>query len=327
MHKLPISVIIPVKNEERNIAACLESVAWADEIWVVDSHSSDGTLAVARRYTDKIAQFDYSGGFPKKKNWALQNLPFKHEWVLLLDADERVTPELENEIRGVLNSGGSTAKPARADGYYVNRKLIFLGQWIKHCGWYPSWNLRLFKHRLGRYEKLEAEDVENAGDVEVHEHVVLEGEADYLKNDLLHEDFKSIYHFIERHNRYSNWEARVYHNLASGVETPDSIRASLFGSPLERKRFIKQMWPRLPFRPFIRFFWMYFLRLGFLDGKAGLIFCTLMSMHEAVIAAKIYEQRLNGRKYGIASDVVRRLVTDGDNQTEKRQTEKRQTEK
>jgi len=199
--KLPISVIVPIKNEERNIAACLESVVWADEIWVVDSHSSDGALAVARRYTDKIAQFDYSGGFPKKKNWALQNLPLKHEWVLLLDADERVTPELENEIRGVLNSGGSTAKAARADGYYVNRKLIFLGQWIKHCGWYPSWNLRLFKHRLGRFEKLEAEDVENAGDVEVHEHVVLEGEADYLKNDLLHEDFKSIYHFIERHNR------------------------------------------------------------------------------------------------------------------------------
>jgi len=286
--KLPISVIIPVKNEERNIAACLESVAWADEIWVVDSHSSDGTIAVARRYTDKIAQFDYSGGFPKKKNWALMTLPFRHEWVLLLDADERVTPELEKEIRRVLSGG--------ANGYYINRKLIFLGRWIKHCGWYPSWNLRLFKHRLGRYEKLEAEDVENTGDVEVHEHVVLEGKAEYLKNDLLHEDFKSIYHFVERHNRYSNWDARVYHNLASGVKTSASIGASLFGAPLERKRFIKRMWSRLPFRPFIRFLWMYFLRLGFLDGRPGLIFCTLMSMHEAVIAAKIYEQRLNGRK-------------------------------
>lgn len=287
--KLPISIIIPVKNEERNIAACLESVAWADEIWVVDSHSADDTAAIARRYTDKIAQFDYSGGFPKKKNWALQNLPFKHEWALLLDADERVTPELREEIRGILN------RDDRVDGYYVNRKLIFLGRWIKHCGWYPSWNMRLFKHRLGRYEKLGAEDVENAGDVEVHEHVVLEGKAEYLKNDLLHEDFKSIYHFIERHNRYSNWDARVYHNLASGVKS-SGIRASLFGSPLERKRFIKRLWARAPFRPLIRFFWMYFLRLGFLDGKPGLIFCTLMSMHEAVIAAKIYEQRLGERK-------------------------------
>src|SRR5262245_41116358 len=204
MHKLPISVIIPVKNEERNIAACLESVAWADEIWVVDSHSSDGTLAVARRYTDKIAQFDYSGGFPKKKNWALQNLPFKHEWILLLDADERVTPELRDEIYDVLNRANKPEQGTPINGYYVNRKLIFLGRWIKHCGWYPSWNMRLFKHRRGRYEKLGAEDVENAGDVEVHEHVVLEGRVEYLKYDLLHEDVKSIYNFIDRHDRYTD---------------------------------------------------------------------------------------------------------------------------
>jgi glycosyltransferase involved in cell wall biosynthesis len=293
--KIPVSVIIPVKNEERNIAACLESVEWADEVWVVDSHSADGTVEVARRYTDKVAQFDYTGGYPKKKNWALQNLPFKHEWILLLDADERVTPELRAEIYEILKraNGGGGGEPV--DGYYVNRKLIFLGRWIKHCGWYPSWNMRLFKHRLGRYEKLGAEDVENAGDVEVHEHVVLDGRAEYLKHDLLHEDFKSIYHFIERHNRYSNWDARVYHNLATGVGQAAGIRASFFGSPLERKRFIKRLWSRAPFRPAIRFLWMYVLRLGFLDGRPGLIFCTLMSMHESVIAAKIYEQRLNDR--------------------------------
>jgi glycosyltransferase involved in cell wall biosynthesis len=288
--KLPVSVIIPVKNEERNLTACLESVGWADEVWVVDSRSADSTVGIAEARGAKIAQFDYAGGFPKKKNWALMNLPLKHDWVLLLDADERVTPELEREIREVLSSGG------QADGYYVNRKLIFLGRWIKHCGWYPSWNLRLFKHRLGRYEKLEAGDVENAGDVEVHEHVVLEGRVGYLKNDLLHEDFKSIYHFIERHNRYSNWEARVYHNLASGVEPEHSIGASLLGSPLERKRFIKRLWARAPFRPLLRFVWMYVVKRGFLDGRPGLIFCTLMTMHEAVISAKIYEWQMNKPK-------------------------------
>ncbi len=284
--KLPVSVIIPVKNEELNLAACVESIGWADEVWVVDSHSADATVEVAEARGAKVAQFDYAGGFPKKKNWALMNLPLKHEWVLLLDADERVTPELEQEISEVLS------REERADGYYVNRKLIFLGRWIKHCGWYPSWNLRLFKHRLGRYEKLEAEDVENAGDVEVHEHVVLEGRAGYLKNDLLHEDFKSIYHFIERHNRYSNWEAQVYHNLAGGVELERSIGASLLGSPLERKRFIKRLWARAPFRPLLRFVWMYVVKRGFLDGRPGLIFCTLMTMHEAVISAKMYERRL-----------------------------------
>lgn len=292
--KLPLSVILPVKNEERNLAACLDSVAWADEVWVVDSHSTDGTEALARARGARVAQFDYAGGFPKKKNWALMTLPFAHEWVLLLDADERVTPELAEEIRSILRGDPAQA----ADGYYVNRKLIFLGRWIRHCGWYPSWNMRLFKHRLGRYEKLEAEDVENAGDVEVHEHVVLQGRAAYLRHDLLHEDFKSIYHFIERHNRYSNWDARVYANLASGVALGNSIGASLFGAPLERKRFLKRMWARFPLRPLFRFVWMYIVKRGFLDGRAGLIFCTLMTMHEAVISAKMYEERLNATQRG-----------------------------
>lgn len=284
--KSPVSVIIPVKNEERNIAACLESVAWADEVWVVDSHSTDRTLDIARKYTDKIAQFDYTGGYPKKKNWALENLLFAHEWVLIIDADERVRPELKAEIRAVL------AASEQADGYYINRRLIFLGRWIKHCGWYPSWNLRLFKHRLGRYEKLETEDIENTGDVEVHEHIILKGRAEYLKHDLLHEDFKSVYHFVDRHNRYSNWDARVYANLSLGIYGSASIKASPFGSPLERKRFIKRLWARFPARPLLRFLWMYVVRLGFLDGKSGLIFCTLMSMHEAVISAKLYEYKL-----------------------------------
>jgi glycosyltransferase involved in cell wall biosynthesis len=283
--RLPVSVIIPVKNEARNLAACLASVDWAGDVWVVDSHSTDATIALARAAGAQVVQFDYAGGFPKKKNWALENLPLRHEWILLLDADERVTPELRRELCELFR------RTPDADGYYLNRKLIFLNRWIKHCGWYPSWNLRLFKHRLGRYEKLDAEDVENAGDVEVHEHVVLAGRADYLRNDLLHEDFKSIYHFIERHNRYSNWDARVYHNLAGGAES-GGIGASLFGSPLQRKRFLKRMWARLPFRPLLRFVWMYVVQRGFLDGRAGLIFCTLMTMHEAVISAKMYEQKL-----------------------------------
>jgi glycosyltransferase involved in cell wall biosynthesis len=284
--KVPVSVVIPVKNEERNIAACIESVSWADEVWVVDSHSTDATVEIARRYTDKVVQFDYPGGFPKKKNWALAYLPFAHEWILIVDADERVTPELREEILRVLSDPGGN------DGFYINRKLIFLGRWIRHCGWYPSWNLRMFKHRLGRYERLETDDVENSGDVEVHEHVVLQGKTAYLSNDLLHEDFKSIYHFIERHNRYSNWDARVYSNFLEGKGREGALRASLSGSPLERKRFVKRLWARTPFRAAIRFFWMYVIKCGFLDGRPGLIFCTLMSFHEAAIGAKMYEARL-----------------------------------
>ncbi len=290
---LPVSVIIPVRNEELNLPACLASVAFAAEVWVVDSGSSDRTVEIAKASGARVVQFDYHGGYPKKKNWALENLPLSHEWVLLLDADERVTPALEVEIGAVLTRPDS-------DGYYINRRLIFLGRWIRHCGWYPSWNMRLFRHARGRYERLESGEVENAGDVEVHEHVVLDGRAGYLKHDLLHEDFKSVYHFVERHNRYSNWEARVYHNfvhgIADGIEGGRQLKASFFGGPLERKRMIKRLWARLPFRPLWRFLWMYLVRLGFLDGRPGLIFCMLMTMHEAVISAKLYEQELRRKE-------------------------------
>ena len=143
LSRLPISVVIPVKNEARNIAACLASVRWADEVWVVDSHSTDETMRLAEEYGARIAQFEFHGGFPKKKNWALENLPFNNEWILLLDADERVTPELEQEIRQLWQH------PEIVDGFYLNRKLIFLGRWIKHCGWYPDRKLRLFKKNKG----------------------------------------------------------------------------------------------------------------------------------------------------------------------------------
>lgn len=293
---IPVSVIVPVKNEESNMAACLASVSFADEIWVVDSQSTDRTAEIAREFGAHVVMFEYGGGFPKKKNWALETLPFRNEWILLIDADERVTPELAVEIESIL---AKPDDPDLADGYYLNRKLIFLGRWIRHCGWYPSWNMRLFRHQLGRYERLDAEHVENAGDVEVHEHVVLRGRAGWLTHDLLHEDFKSVYHFIERHNRYSNWDARVYYNFAHGIEGGSRIEASLFGSPLEQKRYIKRLWARLPFRPLLRFVWMYVIKRGFLDGRAGLIFCTLMTMHEAVIGAKIYEEELRAEERGV----------------------------
>jgi glycosyltransferase involved in cell wall biosynthesis len=286
---VPISVIVPVKNEEKKVVACLASVAWAGEVWLVDSGSTDRTLELAADQKVKVAQFEYCGKYPKKKNWALSNLPLAYDWVLLLDADERVTPELQQEIRSLFADGAGAPE---FDGYYTNRKLIFLGRWIKHCGWYPSWNMRLFRHRKGRYEQLETEGIADTGDVEVHEHVILQGSVGYLKNDLLHEDYKSIYHFIERHNRYSNWEARVYCNLASQQQASNSLGSSLFGSPLERKRMLKRLWVHLPGRPLLRFLWMYVIKLGFLDGRPGFIFCLLMALHEAVISAKIYENSL-----------------------------------
>ncbi|HYM09314.1 MAG TPA: glycosyltransferase family 2 protein [Bryobacterales bacterium] len=273
-----VSVLVPVKNEEANIAACLDSLRWAGEVFVVDSQSTDDTARLAEAAGAQVVQFHYQGG-DKKKNWSLANLPFRNEWVLIIDADERVPPELAEEIRE------SIERPGGPDGYYVNRRLIFLGRWIRHAGWYPSWNLRLFRHRLGRYETVDVISPQ-IGDNEVHEHVILQGRAGYLRHDLLHHDYKSLFHYLERHNRYSDWDSAVYLDLR---RQPLFVREPFHGA-VRRKRLLKRLWVRLPFRPLLLFVYMYVLRLGFLDGAAGLHFCLLSSMHQYHISLKVKER-------------------------------------
>jgi glycosyltransferase involved in cell wall biosynthesis len=282
--KVHVSILIPAKNEEANLPACLESVKRADEVFVVDSNSSDRTSEIAKSYGANVVQFDFNGRWPKKKNWSLENLPFRNEWVLIVDCDERIPPELWEEI-------ALTIQNPEYDGYYLNRKVFFLNQWIRYGGKYPDWNLRLFKHQKGRYENLNTEEIRNTGDNEVHEHVILQGSPGYLKNDMLHIDFRDIYHWLERHNRYSNWEARVYFNLLTGKDDSGTIGANLFGDAVQRKRFLKKIWVRLPFKPTLRFIMFYIIRLGFLDGKAGYIYGRLLSQYEYQIGVKLYELR------------------------------------
>jgi glycosyltransferase involved in cell wall biosynthesis len=285
--KIPVSVLIPARNEEANLPACLTSVARADEVFVVDSQSGDRSVEIAESYGAKVVQFQFNGRWPKKKNWSLENLPFRNEWVLIVDCDERITPELWEEIETAIQQ-------ADCDGYYLNRKVFFLGQWIRYGGKYPDWNLRLFRHAKGRYENLNTEEIRNTGDNEVHEHVIIPGKVAYLKNDMLHIDFRDMYHWLERHNRYSNWEARVYLNLLNGKDDGGTIGANLWGDSVQRKRFLKKIWVRLPFKPLLRFVLFYFIRLGFLDGKAGYIYGRLLSQYEYQIGVKLYELRHGG---------------------------------
>ncbi|WP_424099302.1 glycosyltransferase family 2 protein [Moorena producens] len=287
--KLPVSVLIPAKNEEANLPACLESVNRADEVFVVDSQSSDRSIEIVEEYGANIVQFYFDGFWPKKKNWSLENIEFRNQWVLIVDCDERITPELWDEIAVAIENPDY-------NGYYINRRVFFLGKWIRFGGKYPDWNLRLFKHEKGRYENLKTEGIPNTGDNEVHEHVVLHGKAGYLENDMLHIDFKDIYHWLERHNRYSNWEARVYLNLLTGKDDSGTIGGNLFGDAVQRKRFLKKIWVRLPFKPLLRFILFYFIQLGFLDGKAGYIYGRLLSQYEYQIGVKLYElQKFSGK--------------------------------
>jgi glycosyltransferase involved in cell wall biosynthesis len=272
-----ISVLIPTLNEARNIADCVASVAWADEIVVVDSGSTDGTQELARDRGARIEGFRWNGHLPKKKNWALGHVRWSNEWVLILDADERVSPELAREIRQVVQRPGP-------DGYFINRRFMFMGKWIRRCGYYPSWNLRLFRHHLGRYEVLVKGD-SGCGDNEVHEHLVLKGTSAHLRNDLVHFAYPDIFTWIEKHNRYSNWEAEVE---VSGARSD----ANAIGRKLAGKRALRTWSRRLPFRPALRFFYSYVLRRGFLDGYEGYVFCRLLAMYEMLSAFKARELRL-----------------------------------
>lgn len=275
----PVSVLIPVKNEAANLLRCLPALGWVDEIFVVDSQSTDDTADIVAEHGAELVQFHFNGTYPKKKNWALDSLPFRNEWVLIIDADEVVTPELAREIRQRIRTD-------EADGFYLNSRYYFLGRRIRHCGYSECWNLRLFKHRLGRYERMPAAAGSEAGDNEAHEHVELPGRVARLKHPLDHHAYPSISVWLEKHHRYAAWEAEMYDRFLR-----DPVPSHI-GAAKAWKRRLKKVYLRLPLRPLIRFFYAYVIRLGFLDGLPGLVFCTLLAVYDALCWAKLCEARI-----------------------------------
>jgi glycosyltransferase involved in cell wall biosynthesis len=282
MAPAPISVLIPTKNEAANLAPCLASVAWCDDIVVVDSGSTDATPDIARAAGARLVDFKWDGRFPRKKNWALANVSWKHAWVFIIDADERCTPALESALRAALAQ-------SQHQGYYVNRRFWFLDGWLNHCGYFPSWNLRFFRHALGRYEQPAGGAAGGSGDNEVHEHVHLQGSAGYLAGEMEHYAFPDIATWVEKHNRYSTWEARLQ------VEAADHDAPGLEAG-LARKRRLRRLAWSLPCRPTLRFLYHYVWRAGFLDGYRGFVFCRLMGWYEFLCAAKARELRRAGRE-------------------------------
>lgn len=277
--KVPVSILVPIKNEMDNLPRCLGALQWADEIFVVDSQSSDGSVEIAEALGAKVVQFQFNGTWPKKKNWSLENLPFRNEWVFIIDADEVLPVETEMEVRKI-----TTDSVGDADGYWINRRFMFMGKWLRHA-YYPNWNLRLFRHKLGRYEKLT--DVDTAsGDNEVHEHVVVKGLTMRMRSQMDHYAFPSIDVFIEKHNRYSNWEARV---ALQGRTEPRA--KELQNARVKLRRRIKDFARRLPFRPLLRFLYVYIWQRGFLDGKEGYYFARLHALYEFLSIAKTAELR------------------------------------
>jgi glycosyltransferase involved in cell wall biosynthesis len=284
--KLPITVLIAAKNEEANIGRCLNALTPLQRIVVVDSKSQDETARISRKAGAEVVQFDYRGGYPKKRQWALEHLRIETPWVLLIDADEVVPRTLWQEIhQEISNPNGSVA-------YTVSKGFHFLRRRLKFGGFSHSAVL-LFRTGSAKFEQI-FDGESDLFDMEVHERLIVDGRIGKLKTPLIHEDFKGLTAYIDRHNRYSTWEARVRNNfIKNGQWGKDTIKPRLFGNIQERRRFLKTLAVRVPFEPQLWFLYHYVLRLGFLEGRPGLIASQIRANYINQVRSKIYEMSLH----------------------------------
>lgn len=288
--KLPITVLLAVKNEAVNLPRCLGSLGPAMRVVVLDSYSTDDTAEIVLAQGAELVQFDYRGGYPKKRQWALEHLILDTPWILLLDADEVVPETLWLEIATAIEH------PDRKDAYLIKKGFHFLGRRFHHGGFSHSAVL-LFRNGTARFEQL-LDDTPDSLDMEIHERVVVQGSIGKLKTPLIHEDFKGLEAYITRHNKYSTWEARVrYRYLTSGRYGEATIEPRLFGNSQERRRFLKALIMRLPFEQHLWFLYHYVLRLGILEGRPGLIACQIRASYIEQTRAKMYDLNRKASTY------------------------------
>ncbi len=267
---IPVSVLILTKNEEQDLPGCLASVAWSDDIHVYDSLSTDRTVEIAEAAGAKVTKRAFDN-WASHQNWGLANIPFKNEWVFYIDADERMTPELVQTIQRAV------AQPADNVAFRVQRRDFFVGTWLKHVQASPFY-MRLFKPGKMRYERL------------VNPISLADGPVGQVSGYLDHFPFsKGVGHWLERHNSYSRFEAQQI--MANRKEHASfSLLKAFTSADFHEKRFHqKELFYRLPARPLIKFFLLYILKRGFLDGIAGFRYAALQAIYEYMIVLKVDE--------------------------------------
>ena len=256
-----ISVLILTKNEEQDLPACLRSVAWSDDVHVLDSRSSDKTVAIARAAGATVTLHDFTN-WAAHQNWALANLPFRHPWVFYLDADEHMTPELVHQAQAAATNPGDHV------AFQVQRRDFFLGTWLKHVQTTPFY-LRLFRPEKLRYERL------------VNPVSVPDGPVGRVSGYLDHFPFsKGVGHWVTRHNSYSTLEATQILNNRRGNASFRPVLAFTAKIHQERRFHQKELFYRVPARPMVKFLVLYFVKKGFLDGRAGFTYATLQEFYE-----------------------------------------------
>jgi glycosyltransferase involved in cell wall biosynthesis len=274
MSPLPVSICIPVRNEEKNLPDCLQSLHNSfDEVVVVDSVSTDDTRRIATDAGATLLEFRWNGAFPKKRNWTLQNFQFKHPWVLFLDADERLTPSFIDELRRSLPDSPHA-------GYWLTFNNWFMGRQLKHGDVFRK--LALFRTNAGQYEQF-PETWWSHLDMEVHEHPVLDGTIGQIQSPLEHHDYRGLGHYIAKHNEYSTWESHRFEWLKNAG--PEAWNALTSRQRFKYKHMAK--W----WMPWLYFCVSYFAKQGFLDGEAGWVFARLKFRYFDEVRLKIRESR------------------------------------
>jgi glycosyltransferase involved in cell wall biosynthesis len=274
---IDISVVILTLNEEKHIQRCIESLQpIAKNIFIVDSFSTDNTVKISENLGAKVIQNRFIN-HAVQFQWALDNCPIDTEWVMKMDSDEYLTPELINEIREKLN-----ILQESVSGVYIKRRVYFQDKWIKHGSYYPVWLLRIWRYKSGRMEQRWMD-----------EHIkLIGGDSIKFEHDLIDENLNNLTWWTNKHNNYATREAIDILNILYGFFNHDEVEADIFGTQEQKKRWLKKRYAKLPLftRPFIYFIWRYIFKLGFLDGKQGVIWHFLQGFwYRFLVDAKIYE--------------------------------------
>jgi glycosyltransferase involved in cell wall biosynthesis len=254
---IPVSVIVMTLNEAANIGPCLEALSRFDQVFVVDSGSGDGTAGIAAGHGAIVVPFQWNGSYPKKKQWCLEHLPFRHDWVLYCDADERVTPELADEIALLMAAGPRTGP--RLAGYFIFGQPVFGGKRHRHGAWNSK--LALLDRQRASFPPFPDLDIDTMWEVEGHYQPDIQGAAGQLRYPMIHDEATSLHAWFDRHNRYSDWEAALL---------VDGRHRNLGRREQGLRRHLKRIFGSVPGRPLTAFLHSYLLRLGFLDGMPGL---------------------------------------------------------
>ena len=281
---MSITALVATLNEEENLPGCLKSLTFCDRVVVLDSQSSDDTEKIAHEFGAELIQFPGTAVTgTTKRTWLINSGVITTDWTLIVDADEVIDEELASALVGASRKSGGP------DGYYLRFEVHFLGRVLRHGSMDQAFQLRFFRTGAGNYERNELPWTERMGDVEVHERVQIDGDVGFLEPAVQHDDYRGYANWIEKHNRYSTWEAALRRKNESHRPDRSALRQLFSTDAVRQRKALRRFSTVLVARPTLTFLWFYVVKSGWRDGYEGFLFCRARSNYEFDICVKEYE--------------------------------------